>query len=88
MQVGVCVCWKIIVDSNVDLLNINSTAKNVRCDADSLLEVLEFFVAFDPSRRQHDFFRELFRHSNLPLFLVDARVDCNTWEVAVNEDVV
>lgn len=87
MQVRVCICGKIIVDSNVDLLDIDSSAKNVSGDADSLLEVLELFVAFDPSHRQYDYF-QIRRHSNLPLFLVDTRVNCNTWEVAVHKDIV
>lgn len=88
MQVGVCVSWQIIVDSNIDFLNINSTAKNVGGDADSLLEVLEFFVAFDPSHHQHDVFLSLLRYCNLPLLLVYARVNCNAGEVAIDENIV
>ena len=71
MQVGVCIRGEIVIDGNIDLLNVDSTAENVSCNADTLLEVLEFFVAFDPSRRQRDSFLDLSRQSNLPLFLVD-----------------
>ncbi len=61
MQVRVCIRWEIVIDGNIDLLNINSTAENVSRNTDSLLEVLEFFVAFDPSRRQRESFLDLSR---------------------------
>lgn len=47
MQVGVRICWKVVVNCDVDFLDINATAKDVRCNADTLLEVFEFFVTFD-----------------------------------------
>lgn len=51
MQVRVCVGWKIIVDGNVNFLNVNTTAKDVCRNADTLLKIFEFFVAFDPFDR-------------------------------------
>lgn len=57
VQVRVRVCWKVVVDGDVDFLNVNTTAKYVRRNADTLLEILEFFVAFNSvGRHQQTFF--------------------------------
>mmetsp|Transcript_18571 Transcript_18571/g.74631 ORF Transcript_18571/g.74631 Transcript_18571/m.74631 type:complete len:209 (-) Transcript_18571:893-1519(-) len=50
MEVRVCICRHVIVDHNVHSLNIDPPAKNVRRHKNSLLEVLERFVARDSLR--------------------------------------
>ena len=47
MKVGISVLWQVVVDSQVDLLNINTTAEDVCGHADALVEVLELLVALD-----------------------------------------
>lgn len=54
MQIGVCIRREIVIDCNVDFLDINTTPKNVGSHADTLLEILELLVAFDPSSGQPD----------------------------------
>jgi hypothetical protein len=47
MEVGVGVTGKIVVNGQVNPLNIDTTAKNIGGDTDTLLEVLERLVALD-----------------------------------------
>lgn len=47
VQVRVCVRGQIIVDGKVDSLDIDTTAEHVSGNADTLVELLEFLVAFD-----------------------------------------
>lgn len=47
VQVRIGFVRHVVVDGNVDTLNINTTAEDIRRDADTSLEVLEVFVAFD-----------------------------------------
>jgi len=47
MQVGVRVFWHVIVEDNVDTLNIHTTAKQVRGNENTSLEVLEELVALE-----------------------------------------
>ncbi len=47
VEIRVGVGWQIVVDGEVDALNVNSTTKHVGGDANSLVEFLEFLVAFD-----------------------------------------
>ena len=48
MEVRVGVTWQVVIDGQIDALDINTTTKDISSDADTLVEVLEFFVAFDP----------------------------------------
>ena len=47
MEVRVSITGKIVVDGQVDTFNIDTTTENVRSDADSLVEFLEFLVSLD-----------------------------------------
>jgi hypothetical protein len=47
MKVGVGITGEIIVDGQVDTLDIDTTAKDVSGDTNTLLEVLERLVTLD-----------------------------------------
>jgi hypothetical protein len=47
MQVGICVLGQVVVDGQIDLLDIDTTAEDVRGDTDTLVEILELLVALD-----------------------------------------
>jgi hypothetical protein len=47
VEVRVGLGSEIVVDSQVDTFNINTTAENISSYANSLLELLEFLVAAD-----------------------------------------
>lgn len=47
MQVRVSITWQVIINGQVDALNVDSTPKDIGGNADTFVEVLEFFVAFD-----------------------------------------
>jgi hypothetical protein len=49
MQVGVGVLGQVVVNCQVDLLNINTTSKDIGGDANALVELLELLVALDAS---------------------------------------
>lgn len=48
MQIRVRLPWDIVVDGDVDPLDIDTAAKDVRADGDALLECLELLVPGDP----------------------------------------
>ncbi len=47
MEVGVGVARKIVVDSQIDTLDVDTTAEDIGGYTDTLLEVLEGLVALD-----------------------------------------
>lgn len=47
MKIRVSISRQIVVDGQVDALNINTTAKDVGGNADTLVEFLEFLVPLD-----------------------------------------
>ena len=53
MQVRVCIAREIVVYGEVDTLDVNTTAEDVGGDANALVELLEFFVAFDAVRGEN-----------------------------------
>ena len=44
MQVGVRVLWHVVVEDDVHSLDVHASTKQVGCDQDALLEVLELLV--------------------------------------------
>lgn len=87
VQVAVCIRWKVVIDGEVDFFNIDTTTENVSGNTDTLLEILEFLVAFDTiiaSSCQLCSLRVIW-FQFLPLFLTDARVDRNAREIAFAE---
>jgi hypothetical protein len=47
MEIRSRISWEVVVDSQVDPLDINTTAKDVSRHADSLVELFELFVPLD-----------------------------------------
>ena len=47
MQVRVSISWKIVVDGEIDFLDIDTSAKDIRRNTDTFVEILELFVALD-----------------------------------------
>lgn len=45
VQVGVGITWHVVVDSQVDTLDVDTTPENVGSNTDSLVELLEFLVS-------------------------------------------
>ena len=47
MEVRISITWEIVVDSQVDPLNIDTTTEDVGGDTDTLVELLELLVTLD-----------------------------------------
>lgn len=47
MQIRIGISRQVVVDSQVDTLNINTTTENIGGNTDTLVEFLELLVAFD-----------------------------------------
>lgn len=88
MEVGISVGGKIVVDGKVDALNIDTTSKDISGNTDTLVEFLEFLVTFDTILKSVGETRRSNASMNLPLLLADTRVDCNTGEVALAQQLV
>ena len=76
MEVGIGVIWEIIVDSQVDTFNINTTPKNISGNTDTLVELLEFLVALDTSAML-SYVLHAISSDILPFLLTNTRVDCD-----------
>jgi len=50
MKIAVWTIRHVVVDDNVDSLNIDTAAKDIRRDADTFIEVFETLVAGDSTR--------------------------------------
>jgi hypothetical protein len=48
VEVRVGICGHVVVDGQIDAFDINTSAKDVGRHADTLVELLEFLVPFDP----------------------------------------
>lgn len=84
MEVGIGVLGQIVIDSQVDLLNIDTTTEDISGNADALVEVLELLVALDTGELLVSVSCDCSR-KYIPLLLTDTRVDRNTGEVAFTE---
>ena len=47
MEVGISIAWEIVVDSQVDTLDVNTTTEDVCGNADALVELLELLISLD-----------------------------------------
>ena len=47
MEVTVCIRRSIIIDNDINALDVDTTAKDVRCDEYTFLKYLESSVSFD-----------------------------------------
>jgi hypothetical protein len=87
VKVRVSIAWEVIVDGKVDTFNINTTTEHIGGHADSLVELLEFFVALDTISLSA-MEQSLADFGTLPFLLTHARVDCDRWEVALAQELV
>lgn len=88
MQVGVGVGGEIVIDGKVDALDINTTAKDISGNTDTLVELLELLVALDTRWRSVNCSCQCRTRMDLPLLLADTRVNCDTGEVALAQQLV
>ena len=51
MKIRVSIGGKIVVDGEIDAFNVDTSAKDVGSNADTLVEFFEFFVALDTGRK-------------------------------------
>lgn len=47
MKVGVSISRQIVINGQIDAFNVDTSSKDVRCDTDTLVELLELFVSLD-----------------------------------------
>lgn len=89
VQVGVGISREIVVDSEVDALDINTTAEDVGGNANALVELLEFLVTTDTIMKSV-FCSDAQQWSvrNIPLLLADTRVNRDGGEVALAKQLV
>lgn len=88
MQVRIGITRQIVVDSEIDSLNIDTTAEDIGGHTDPLVKLFEFFVSLDSAAHQHgtlEYFQTLV---GLPLFLADPRVNSDTREVALAQQLI
>jgi hypothetical protein len=50
VQIRIGISRQVVVDSQVDTLNINTTAENIGGNTDTLVEFLELLVTFDTEK--------------------------------------
>ena len=87
MQIRISIVGQVVVDRKVDALDVDTATKDISGDADTLVELFEFLVAFDT-----DVYISVEIGSeilvNLPLLLTDTRVYGNAREVALAKQLV
>jgi hypothetical protein len=88
VQVRVGVGGEIVVDGEVNTLDINTTAEDISGNTDALVELLELLVALDTILESANYCGQCRTRVNLPLLLADTRVNCNTGEVALAQQLV
>lgn len=49
MKIRIGSFWHVVVDCDIDTFDIDTTTEDIGGDADTCLELFEFFVAFDTS---------------------------------------
>lgn len=47
VQVGIGITWHVVIDSQVDTLDVNTTTEDVSSNADALVELLELLITLD-----------------------------------------
>lgn len=47
MKIWIGIAWQIVIDGEINAFNVDSSAKDVGSNTDTLVEFLEFLVAFD-----------------------------------------
>ena len=87
VEVGVGIGGEIVVDSQVDTLDIDTTAEDISGDTDALVELLKLLVALDTMWLSVASGCVMIQR-NLPLLLADAGVDGNGGEVALSQKLV
>ena len=87
VQVRVGIAGQVVVDGQVDALDVNTAAEDVGGYTDTLVEVLELFIALDAGRSLVLNNTCSFR-VYIPLLLADARMHSNTREIALAKQFV
>lgn len=59
MEVRVGVCGHVIVDGKVDTLNVDTTAEDISCNTDTLVELLKLLVTLNAVGRDQLWSSEL-----------------------------
>ena len=88
VQVRAGISRQIVVDSQVDTLNVDTTTEDVGGDADSLLKSLELLETLDTAKKLDNRSATDSDADSLPLFLIDTRVYCDGWEVTFSQELV
>lgn len=86
MQVAIGLRGGVIIDDNVYAFHINTTTKDIGGHEDTLFEVFERLVTVNAEMKLVPVDHLIC--ADIPLFLVQSRVDANTGEVAVVEELV
>lgn len=50
VEISIGRIWKIVVDSQVDTLNIDTTTEHIGSDTNTLVEVLELLITLDTEK--------------------------------------
>ena len=87
MKIRVGIGGKVVVDSEVDAFNVDTSAKDVGGNTDTLVEFFELLVSLD-TKRGSVLIHVSLSSENLPLLLTNTGVDCNTGEVALAQELV
>ena len=82
VEIGVGISRQIVIDRKIDALDIDTTAENIGCHTDTLVELLELFIAFD-TKLKSAMSLNVYRESHSPLLLADAGMDRDTGEIAL-----
>jgi hypothetical protein len=88
VQVRVGIASEIIVDGQVDLLNVDTAAKDISCDTDALVELFEFAVASNTVFLVRYGLLLMAGVSNVPVLLRQSRMHSNTWKIAFAKQLV
>ena len=85
VKVGVGISRKIVVDGKVDALNVDATTEDIGSNTDALVELLEFFVAFDAGFISTV---QSLRIIISPFLLTNTGMDSNAGEIALSKELV
>src|SRR4051812_14860791 len=87
VKVGVRISRKVVIDGKVNPFNVDTPTKHVGGNADSLVELLEFFITLNTiasvSYQAIDY-----AVLSIPFLLAHTRVDCDRWEITFTQKLV
>lgn len=88
MEIGIGITRQIIINGEIDTLDVDSTAENIGSNTYTLVEFLEFLIAFDTIsvRSQALIINQNLLH--VPFLLAHTWMHCNAWEVAFSKEFI